>query len=103
MARLQWAESALDQYDEALAPIFEDNFEVGVSIFNKSQEMLQLLQAYPESFPIVADPLRKLSVPGYPYCFYYEYRGDGVVRIAAFLHDKQTRPGDARGQAEDPS
>lgn len=92
MAEIIWTETALEQYDEVLAPIYENNIEVGVSINSKVEETLEILTTYPESFPVVAEPLRKLSIPGYPFVLYYEYRGDGFVRIAAFFHDKQNRP-----------
>ena len=75
---------------EARRPGLGDEFEAALD------RALRLIREMPEIGPVVHRQLRRVMVPRFPYCLYYEF-DDARIEVRACLHQRRD-PGVLRGR-----
>jgi plasmid stabilization system protein ParE len=69
---------------------------LGTTFINEIERAIKKISAFPESAPIIREPVRKRTIVKFPYSLIYTVRAD-EIRILAVAHQKR-RPFYWRGR-----
>ena len=84
--------SALDDLQNALDWYNAQSFGLEQRFSKEVNDRLAFISAHPEASPIRAENFRGAQLKKFPYTIYYDFdETNGIVHIAAVLHDKRDR------------
>jgi toxin ParE1/3/4 len=62
---------------------------LGLEYLGEVEHAVNFLARYPEAGAKIRGPIRRLSLPKFPYALLYRVLGDGQIRVLAIAHHKQ--------------
>jgi toxin ParE1/3/4 len=80
--RVRFQRAARAEHDEALSWYEDRSAGLGKRLLAAFRKTIEEIGEQPDRHPEVEVGVREATVPGWPYCFYYQVRIDHVVIIA---------------------